>query len=97
MSKEDGINEWRYTALSVLIFGIFDAVVGLSFLVLGLYPRKTTLIICIFFFLLFGFLSWRGYSLRVLLRILRCKVAGPYLADTPWWRRPQKSFHDIKK
>lgn len=85
-------NRWRNTALTVRFF-IFaaEAVIPLAAF-LG-HIKVWTAVCAGIAFLVFGVLERFGFSMRVALRLVRVRLAGPIRYAVAWWHKPQKKLY----
>lgn len=91
-----GPSSWRDTALPVRLW-VFDAVGFVPFLAVLFRPAWSTFFVALaasVFLLLMSHLL--GYSVTVMLRRLRSRIAGPVKAGVAWWHRPQKNLYPYR-
>ncbi|OOW73657.1 hypothetical protein Xant_18320 [Xanthomonas cissicola] len=74
-------------------FLIFDARACIPFVILFYSPSFAKLGAAIGLFLFFSVLSFYKYTLVVLVRRVRCKLAGPVRSGVAWWHRPQRRLY----
>lgn len=85
-------NRWRNTALTVrFFFFAAEAVIPLA-IFLG-HIKIWTGVIALIAFLVLGILERFGISIRVGLRLLRVRLAGPIRYAVAWWHKPQKKLY----
>ena len=89
-------NYWRYTALMIVIAGFIDASAAVTVLLWGVHTRWWTFLVCVGCFIFFGALGIKGYTLPVLGRRIRSLIAGKIKVAIPWWRKPQRSYRDMR-
>ncbi|KAB0525236.1 IcmT-like type IV secretion system protein [Xanthomonas cissicola] len=87
-----GPADWRNTSLMAK-FLIFDARACIPFVILFYSPSFAKLGAAIGLFLFFSVLSFYKYTLVVLVRRVRCKLAGPVRSGVAWWHRPQRRLY----
>lgn len=91
-----GPADWRNTGLMAKFF-IFDARAFFPFVVLLYRPSMTKLWFAIGFCVFLAVLSHGfGYTLDVMWRRVRCRVAGPVKAGVAWWHRPQRNLYPYR-
>ncbi|KGE50302.1 IcmT/TraK family protein [Xanthomonas campestris] len=74
-------------------FLVFDARACIPFVILFYSPSFAKLGASIGLFLFFSVLSFYKYTLVVLVRRMRCKLAGPVRSGVAWWHRPQRRLY----
>ncbi|PJR24680.1 hypothetical protein ASJ34_16710 [Xanthomonas campestris pv. campestris] len=74
-------------------FLVFDARACIPFVILFYSPSLAKLGVSIGLFLFFSVLSFYKYTLVVLVRRMRCKLAGPVRSGVAWWHRPQRRLY----
>lgn len=84
-------NVWRDSAQTARLF-VFDALAGIPLLLMLAHLRWWTFILACTCFLVFGVLERMGFGVRVALRRLRAKIAGPVRQGHPWWKRRQERY-----
>lgn len=82
-------NAWRDTALTPRLF-LFDALAGIPMIFMFLHLRVWTFVLALLCFVVFGVLERFGFSVKVALRRLRAKIAGPVRFGMAWWHRHQE-------
>ena len=82
------IQNWRDTARVPKLF-IFDARLLIPLAIFFLHIRAWTFYLAIFFIAVFFLLERRGYTLGVLIKMLRIKFVGAYrpVVDSTIWRK----------
>lgn len=84
-------NYWRDSAQTTRLF-IFDALAGVPLLFMFVHLRWWTFWLAVSCFLVLGILERLGFSVRVALRRLRAKIAGPVRYGMAWWHRHQERY-----
>lgn len=83
MSKLDQAH-WRDTARRVKFF-VWDGNAVFPMLIFLVHMRLWTFILAIVAMVFFTILNRYGFSPRVFMRWIRCRIAGPRKFVTPWW------------
>ena len=74
-------------------FFIFDATACLPFVILLYHPTMLKLWISLAFCVFLAVLSYFDYTLVVMARRVRSRLAGPVKSGVAWWHRPQRHLH----
>lgn len=82
-------NAWRDTAQTTRLL-MFDALAGIPLLFMFVHLRLWTFLLAVLCFVFFGLLERMGFSVRVALRRVRAKIAGPVRYGLAWWHRHQE-------
>lgn len=91
-----GPADWRNTALMAK-FVMVDARACIPFVILLYHPSMTKLGIAVVTCVFFAVLSHFSYTLEVMGRRVRSRLAGRVKAGVAWWHRPQRNLYPYKK
>lgn len=91
-----GPARWRNSGLMAKFF-VFDATAFIPFVILLFRPSMVKLGIATAICVALAVLSnVFGYSVPVMFRRIRSRLAGPNKAGVAWWRRPQRSIYPYR-
>ncbi len=90
-----GPADWRNTALQAKFF-ILDARACFPLAILFYHPSFLKLGIALLSCAFFAALSYFSYTLDVMFRRVRSRLAGRRKAGVAWWHRPQRNLYPYK-
>ncbi|KOY61565.1 conjugal transfer protein [Photorhabdus heterorhabditis] len=84
--NDDNYSPWLDAGKPATIYGI-PVLAFLVFLLLFIWPAKTTFFICCSLIILYKVLAIFGYTLTVLLQRIHHWLRGNKITGRPWWYR----------
>jgi intracellular multiplication protein IcmT len=90
-----GPADWRNTALMAKLI-VIDARAMFPFLILIYHPSVLKFLLALAACVFVAVLSYFSYTLDVLFRRLRARLAGRRKAGVAWWHRPQRNLYPYK-
>lgn len=90
-----GPADWRNTSIMAK-FLVVDARACIPFVILLYQPSWAKVGIAVFACVFFAVLSYFSYTLEVMFRRIRSRIAGPVKAGVAWWHRPQRNLYSHK-